>query len=58
MKINLIMKTDTRKKKLNNKINNIISLNGSVILVDKTKIRKNISIISKKLKNSQIRPCN
>ena len=56
MKINLIMKTDTRKKKLNNKINNIISLNGSVILVDKTKIRKNISIISKKLKNSQIMP--
>ena len=51
MKINLIMKTDTRKKNLNNKINNIISLNGSVILVDKTKIRKNISIISKKLKN-------
>ena len=58
MKINLIMKTHTRKKNLNNKINNIISLNGSVILVDKTKIRKNISIISKKLKNSQNHACN
>ena len=56
MKINLIMKTNLSKKITNYSINDIISINGAVILIDKNKIIQNANIISKKLKNVTITP--
>ena len=50
------MKTETSNKQLKNKINNVISLNGSVVLVNKKAILHNASIISKKLTSAKIAP--
>ena len=51
-----IKKINLSKKIINYNINDIISKNGAVILIDKNKIIQNSNIISKKLKNVTITP--
>ena len=56
MKTNLIMKTETNNKLIKNKINNVISKHGAIVLVNKNKIIQNAHLISKKINGSMIAP--
>ena len=50
------MKTNINSNLINDKINNIISKHGAVILVNKNKILENSDIILKKINNSLVAP--